>query len=684
MNKVKVPMDFGVENLQCPVHNNIELLVADEEIVRANSLILSYNSAVFYDIFFKQLQNSVDVTSFVKSSVDTFVKCLYSGKVNINHDSFRELCELADKFLVDWVIQQCDRFYMQEIDSISVSTKNLDEKFKILKFSFDEASRAPKRYRQKYKLKVQEKMSVMRTYEKRNFIQKYAATYLYLSVDQLNALLELAKGYDGILLKIVQENLIKQRHHLDENSAHILKAINLDNCMESDSDTVNQLFGNNFIVKTQQEFENLAKILELGANAKKRLLAHKPNLISKFVSMKCNTDVKLPHTLIADKSYASTVSVDPSPQRKLICDGNIVDDLHDPTNIPNLFSSLDSLNLTTLNKQDVRRRRYGHGTFYIEDILKAASTSPVFKNLYMVIELIATYGSVKRSAADIVRSDLECIIAKLVEVKRNRGWKRVNPNLFDNHKFSVNLNIELQSRTSDAFVEKYPDTSLIALIKQCDDLVSKKDSIILVCNRGQIQERASRKYSVIPDTIRMGEFLASEEQTSCKRIYKFYWKHPSITTCPNPGQCGFIINVTPLGELGSFDIGLCTQTDDYPEDIHFHPEVMTAQKMHFVLRRDYNRKSSGQRSGVVYVSWAGKPVYHSNHVHWGGAAIATLGYIALVVYYEVSESELVTSNKSGVQLGTGRRLPLYSEKSIIGRLQRKSASYKKELNYNIN
>ena len=108
MAKVKVPMDFGVENLQSPVHNNIELLVSEDEVVKANSLILSYNSSVFYDLFFKRLSTSIDVTSYTKNSVDQFVKCLYSGKVTINRDSFRELIELADMFSVDWFIEQCD------------------------------------------------------------------------------------------------------------------------------------------------------------------------------------------------------------------------------------------------------------------------------------------------------------------------------------------------------------------------------------------------------------------------------------------------------------------------------------------------------------------------------------------------------------------------------------------------
>ena len=658
MAKVNVPMDFGIENLQCPVHNNIELLVTQSGILKANSLILSYNSAIFHDLFFKQLKNSVDVSSFSKNGVGLFIKCLYSGKCNVNCESFRELSELADKFSVVWLISKCEVFYIRLTDSISIRNIEDTNVFNLLKFTLDEASLAPKRSRVKYKSKVREKIFSMKQFQKSIFVQKYAAKYLYLSVEQLNAFLDIAQGYDGIILKIVQENMAGRCYHLDERSAHILKSIDFENCLVSDSDIecFKEFIGHKFFVKTQKESENLPIIQELvKMNSTKRLLKSNTSLLSEpklalddksaDISKTFDYDHKFDYLLnissSSSSSLYSSISDAPMTQKNLICDFNIANDLHDPTCIPNLFSSIDSLKLTAVAKpEQFSWSSRNYRLFYVKDILKAASTLSVFKNLYMVIELILYHGYIERLSAE---SDLDSLLAKLIEVKSTRGWKRVHPCfLSNNRKISsivryVKL-IKCGELPEYGQHEKFPLNSLLLLICNCKDLVSEKDYVELVCQRGKQQQQASRKHSVLPDTIRMGEFLSSNKHSQEKRIYKFYWSHPHIKSCPNPKQCGFIINVSPITEKSeSFDIGLCTEVSDYPSDIHIHPEVITSQKMHFVLRIDYNKKSSKQSSENTFVSWAGKPINHSNHVHWGGQSIALNGYIALVVYYEIAD-----------------------------------------------
>ena len=652
MTKVRVPMDFGVENLDCPVHSNITLTVANDEIVKANSLILSYNSPVFHEIFFKKLETSVDVSSFTKNNVNQFVKCLYSGKVSLNRQSFRELIELADKFLVEWLLEQCDMFYMKLTNSIKFGSKNHIE-LDTVRFLFDEAIYAPKRSRQKYTVKVKEKISSLGKFAKREFIHKYATNYMYLSVDQLSAMLELAKGNDGILLKVVQKNLISQKYYFDDKSFHILNNIDFEGCLESriDRDVFNQLFSNTFVVKTQQELDNLEKILNLGTSAVEKVVAQTPSLASDIVSIKDDTSIHIPNlkTVLKLKTVAPDVFKRNSletghsvPQRSLICDFNIVDELHDPASIPNLFSSLESLQLKVLTYKDMNGRSPHYDRrklFSVKDILTAASTSKLFRNLYMVIELIAEHGVITKPGSDLQKSDIDSIVERLVEIKCTRGWGRVEPRFFGYYRITNITNLE-------ETISRHPELALITLIARCDELVSKNDSSAIVCRRGMIQSGASLKYSVLPDTIRMGEFLSTAPGT--KRIYKFFWKHPNTTDCPNPEQCGFIINVTAMTKPNGddFDIGLCTEVEDYPKDIHFHPEVISAQKMHFILRRDYNVKSSKRPSEMVFVSWEGKPVYHSNHVHWGVESIPPNGYIALVVFYDISDVDVEALKKS--------------------------------------
>ena len=66
---VKVPMDFGIENLQCPVHSNIELLVSNNEIVKANSMILSLNSPVIDHLTTELHQGALESQDFQKKCI---------------------------------------------------------------------------------------------------------------------------------------------------------------------------------------------------------------------------------------------------------------------------------------------------------------------------------------------------------------------------------------------------------------------------------------------------------------------------------------------------------------------------------------------------------------------------------------------------------------------------------------
>ena len=651
MNKVKVPMDFGVENLQCPVHNNIRLMVSNNEDVRANSLILSYNSAVFYDIFFKRLQTSVDISSFTKSRVDNFVKCLYSGKLNVDHDSFRELCELADKFSVDWLIERCDIFYMEVADSISFDDMEDVELFKIIKFSFDEASCAPKRSRKKYKLKVNEKVSTMKVVKKRQFIQKYATKYLYLSVDQLNALLELAKGSDGVLLKIIQENVVRQGYHLDDNSVHILKNVNLENCLEYDMDGFNEFFGTTLNNRSIKGHKDLNDIVGLGVEATRRVVERKPSVLSKVKSYIGHV-VPLPvHqnavnlTTTANKCILDGYISYADRLKSLISGGNLTDKLHDLTRISNLFHSYKSLNIKPCSNG------YHHELLSLNDILDAGLNSLQIKSLYMLLELILDFScrySIHSFSSRCkcyiefkpTKSYLQSIVARLIYIKINRGWSCVSPKFITIRSYYP---VKTSSEFSDDLLTShsdYPNPTLCfkLLLKECSELINEIDCVEITCQRGFNVNRGNRRV-VHPDIIRMGEFLSGSNEECLRRFYKFYWKHPKIKSCPNPKQCGFIIAVTPIHgrNCDNFDIGLSTDVKDYSGDIHFHSEVMSSKKMHFVLKREFR---SGENY-YIYISWAGKPIYPSqfeNHIEWK-ESIPLAGYITPIVYYDFSESD---------------------------------------------
>ena len=108
VKKVCVPMDFGIKNLALPNHLNVSLITASGGVVKANSLVLSYNSKIFKRMFEDQKPcYSVDLLEFTKYVVDCFVKILYSGRVDFEKLPFMtQMWRLAKRFDVGWLLKQ--------------------------------------------------------------------------------------------------------------------------------------------------------------------------------------------------------------------------------------------------------------------------------------------------------------------------------------------------------------------------------------------------------------------------------------------------------------------------------------------------------------------------------------------------------------------------------------------------
>ena len=68
----------------------------------------------------------------------------------------------------------------------------------------------------------------------------------------------------------------------------------------------------------------------------------------------------------------------------------------------------------------------------------------------------------------------------------------------------------------------------------------------------------------------------------------FPFKHPSVTSCNLPGDCGFVLKTVPSG-AALRNLKLCTEKEDYiSESVHFHDEIR-AENMHlFFYQTDNN------------------------------------------------------------------------------------------------
>ena len=89
--KVVVPADFGIENLHCEFHGNVVFKLEGGEVMRANSLILSFHSSEFVRLFLELNKSVLDMDDFSKESVKIFLEALYSGEIKLDRNLFRDV-----------------------------------------------------------------------------------------------------------------------------------------------------------------------------------------------------------------------------------------------------------------------------------------------------------------------------------------------------------------------------------------------------------------------------------------------------------------------------------------------------------------------------------------------------------------------------------------------------------------
>ena len=111
-----LPLDFGIENLDCPVHGNIVVNLKDNETMRVNSMILALHSPVFQDMFYNLGLVSVDMDNFTAENVREFFRALYSGRLELSKDNFREMNKISAAFKSKWFISKCKIFFYEELN----------------------------------------------------------------------------------------------------------------------------------------------------------------------------------------------------------------------------------------------------------------------------------------------------------------------------------------------------------------------------------------------------------------------------------------------------------------------------------------------------------------------------------------------------------------------------------------
>ena len=611
---VKVPMDFGVENLQCPVHSNIKLLTSNNETVNANSMILSYNSTVFHELFFVQLCTSVDVSSFSKQTVTRFLEALYSGQLSLDHVSFREIAELADKFSVRWLMLFCGRRFDWFIESAECCRSRVYcyRHYEDWKFIFNEAAYGLQRGTDYYwEQAYQWNLCKMTDIQKKGFLRHYVSNFHNLTFYQLDAMLRLVHDAEDIIFSIVYE-FFEKNSYINKNMVHLLENINMDKFIEFDIEGFDVLFGVT-LKSTKGQAQGQTKIVDLSVKAAERFVKRKPHLRFCFKSVLNHRNWKSSEKDITYDDLGEEV--------------DLIKNL-DPTNITNLFHPMNILSNSISDA--------GPYKVHVKELVDLAFSSKEFKNMYMVLELFQFEYCELSFSGMTCESELDEILNELVDLKYCRSWDKVHSSFVKNW---VIKNFDCDEIEDNATALK----DLRHMIQECSDLVDNKNGIAeIVSNSEQLSTHKSISQDDISSTklkgIRMEEFVAVSEEGPTKRDYKFYWKHPGVTSCSNPSECGFIIRVTLITKGSdnedSFNMEICTDENDYNADIHYHPETMEIEKMHVAVRRYL----VDGKTELIYISWADKPVLDISEtkVMWSDSSIPFSDYIAVVVYYDVS------------------------------------------------
>ena len=266
VSKISLPADFGIENLDCPVHGNIEIKLQEDQKMRANSMILSLHSPVFQNMFFKLGRTSVDFKIFTADVVRQFFAGLYSGKVDIQKGNFREFHNLAAVFKIEWLQLRCHLAFMKIIKSFLVKNADRNEadtvsdEMEEMKWILDEAIFAKKVMKISKLFEVTCDVFVVKVIDRTPFIKYYLSDFAKVSTDQLDISIKIAGDNVKVLMEILKDSMVDVSiSGLGKNSTYLLGNIDLGKCRELEPDLYKQIFN-----KLMQKKETLvSKTTEL-------------------------------------------------------------------------------------------------------------------------------------------------------------------------------------------------------------------------------------------------------------------------------------------------------------------------------------------------------------------------------------------------------------------------------------
>ena len=205
------------------------------------------------------------------------------------------------------------------------------------------------------------------------------------------------------------------------------------------------------------------------------------------------------------------------------------------------------------------------------ELMDWLAVSETVTNLLMAIEAVKTWNQHNfNEERNIFHIDVSLLYDKLNNVAEKRNWSLLPSQL---SKYSISLYSGRKILRSNLNLSQLCSSSkdnspyhVIGCVETCDKPLSR--------------------------------ILSKESKLV------FYFKHPSVTSCNLPGECGFILKTVP-SEAALWTLRLCTEKEDYLNDqVHFHDEIR-AENMYvyyYHLQYTFGRK---QYHTMIPLSWLG-------------------------------------------------------------------------------
>ena len=250
---------------------------------------------------------------------------------------------------------------------------------------------------------------------------------------------------------------------------------------------------------------------------------------------------------------------------------------------------------------------------YADDMYMLVSVSCFIFSSFFQLYKVSSQDLSKKHINDLVEKVIDQAVRELTRTRVSRGWSRINPDYL----------LKKSERVDHCLGDKSYETSVGNILNKFINKLQESD---VTSGSDRVELGAPRTKSLTFE-----KFLTEE------RKYKSYFKHPGVGACNEPGNCGFLLKVTPAlsDNPNNFNIQLCTEPRQYATDIHFHDDV-SADKMHFAIKY----YSEDGQSQLLCPSYLGKPACQDDLIFWDCAKsefkVRKGEWMRPIVYYDLT------------------------------------------------